>query len=176
MTEDSGKHTDIDAAFGDLIEIRRAKPAWVLITIFTFFGLILLAPGIGLITEAAYLTGIVCVAFSLPCFWLVWFQFSLSRDELSILQNGFTYKSRGRMQKCLWQDVRSLTFASGKSNTFTVSVSSALSGSRGTLVAVRKTSEELIELNEYLRCEAEMIDAIKAFRKTERAANTTAEE
>lgn len=167
------KETDLtepgtEQAFGNLISSFRAKPNLVLIVIFLFFALVLSASGAGLMSEKAYLTGFVCVTFSLPCFWLVWLQFSLGRDELRIYQNGLTYKGRGKVQTCMWQDMRSLTFLTGRSNTTTISVSSALQSSRGTLVAIRKNSGELIELNEELKCEAEMIDAIKAFRKSER--------
>lgn len=171
------KETDLtERAFGDLISSFRAKPNLVLIVIFLFFALVLSTSGIGLMSETAYLTGFVCVAFSLPCFWLVWLQFSLSREELRIFQNGFTYKRRGKVQTCLWQDMRSLTFLTGRSNTTTISVSSALADSRGTLVAIRKNSEELIELNENLSCESAMVEAIKAFRQAERTAKEPVED
>ena len=176
MTEDLHEQPVLDPALGNLVSSRRAKPNWLLIVLFTFFAFILLAVGIGLMSESAYLTGFVCVAFSLPCFWLVWFQFSLSREELRIFQNGFTYKRRGKVQTCLWQDMRSLTFLTGRSNTTTISVSNALADSRGTLVAIRKNSGELIELNENLKCESAMIDAIKACRQAERAAKGPVED
>lgn len=37
---------------------------------------------------------------------LVWYLFSTRKDELRIYQNGFTYKSKHRMQACLWKEVK----------------------------------------------------------------------
>lgn len=176
MNDEPNEHLDSDPELGKLIATRRAKANWFLIIVFFFLGLTLTNPGIDLLKEGESLVGPICLTISLPFFVMVWYQFSLSRDELCIFQNGLTYKRRAKRQACLWSDIKSLTFASGRSSTCTVSVSSALQSSRGTLVAIRKNSGELIELNEELKCEAEMIDAIRAFRRTERAANKTAEE
>jgi len=173
MPKDPHENADIDSAYGSLIVARRAKASWLLIVLFTFFALVLLVSGLGLIAEKTYLTGAICVAISLPFFALVWFQLSLSQDEIRIYQNGFTYRRRGKLQECSWLDIKSLTFASGRSNTFTLSVSSALADRRGSLVAVRKNSDELIRMNEYLRCENEMLDAIKLSRNSGRSTDSS---
>ncbi len=163
MEEDSSKGIGA-AALGSLVSTRQAGPDLALMVLFLFFALILLIPGIGLLAEKAYIVGSVCLAFSVPFFCLAWFQISLGRDELSIYQHGFTYRRRGRIQKCSWRDIQSLTFATGRSNTFTLPVSTALRDSRGTLVAARTNSGELIQFNEKLTFGPELIDAIKAFR------------
>lgn len=169
MEENFSNGVSLQVALGRLVSTRQAKPNLALIVLFIFLGLILLIPGIGLLSEKAYVVGSVCLILSLPFFCLASFQFSLGQDELRIYQNGFAYKRRGRVQKCLWPDIESLTFATGKSNTSKLPVSTAVRDSRGTLVAVRANSGELIQFNENLRCESELIDAIKAFRKTGRA-------
>ncbi len=169
MEENFSNGVSLQAALGSLVSTRQAKPNLALTVLFIFLGLILLRPGIGLLSEKAYVVGSVCLILSLPFFCLAWFQFSLVQDELRIYQNGFAYRGRGRVQKCWWPDVEFLTFAIGKSNTSTLPVSTAVRDSRGTLVAVGTNSGELIQFNENLRCESELIDAIKAFRKTGRS-------
>lgn len=153
-----------DNALGDLVSDHHAKPNFLLIVLFVFFALVLAVSGFGILLERQFIVGLGLLLLSTPFFGLAWFFFSLGKDELGIHTNGFTYRRRGTTQTCLWSELETLTFLSGRSNTFTISVSNALTNDRGVLVAATKKSGKTIQFNEGLRCGSDIIAAIKASR------------
>lgn len=96
--------------FGELESVRRIRRG---LTEKIFLPAITLLPGIcGVIAYAEsgdWLTIPVCVLpFLLLFAGLVRHLFSTRRDELRIYEHGFTYRSRRRLQICLWQDIKTL--------------------------------------------------------------------
>lgn len=162
----------IDPALGTVISTHRAKPNAVLIGLFLFFGVILGISAIALFSNGSYLGGVVCLAFAFIFVVLIWSQVSMGRDVLRIFQNGFENTHRSKSQSCLWKDIAGLTFVTGRSNTFTLSVPAGIEDTRGTLVAVKKATGELIHLNEGLRSESVILPALKAFQTAARKSQT----
>ena len=71
MEENFSNGVSLQAALGSLVSTRQAKPNLALTVLFIFLGLILLRPGIGLLSEKAYVVGSVCLILW-PGFNFLW--------------------------------------------------------------------------------------------------------
>ncbi len=167
MQEGQFKNSDFDQAFGELISVHRARFEWITV-LWVFFALVLLVPGLGILSEH-YLGGSVCIACSLPFFYLAWMQFANRRDELRIYQNGFTYTSRNDIQTCLWSEAASFSFTTSMNHNYTEKVSDIVGESIAhELTGVIKTNGRHIEFREGIIDPAELIAKAKA-SKSKRA-------
>lgn len=108
MKDDRFKFSDFDEVFGELLEVHRVKRSK-----FEVFAIpaIILVPLIGGViayseTRDICVIPVCIVPFTLIFGGLVWHYFSTRHDELRIYENGFTYKSRKKLQSCLWDDIK----------------------------------------------------------------------
>ncbi len=161
------KYSDFKEVFGDLQSVhgvRQNKSENLVVLGATLFLFLL---GIGtFIGSESYWTIPFCVLPSfLPVCLIVWSIFSNKNDELRIYQNGFTYKSRKKLQTCLWEQIKTYNLRPGEQRE-TREIEQAIFP----LESVEKKNGELIGFAPALRGTNDIAGHYQDFLKIQKAA------
>lgn len=110
MKDNRFKYSNFDEVFGELQSIQRVKRSKAeTILILSVLLFLLIFGFITYIASEDIWTLPFCVVIPfLLLLLVVRHTFSTRNDELKIYQNGFTYKSSGKYQACLWSEIESL--------------------------------------------------------------------
>ncbi len=168
MKDNRFKYSNFDEVFGELQSIQRVKrnKSDTIIVISALLFLLIF----GIITYIAsedIWTLPCCVVIPFLLLFMVVRQiFSTKNDELKIYQNGFTYKSSGKYQTCLWSEIESFEHISSRhSNAFDIE--------QGIhpLESVTKKGGEIIILSDGLSGTTEIETRLKKFKKMPKKRN-----
>lgn len=160
MPENSFKNSNFDQVFGELQNVFRLKRGC-----FEKFLIPAIIFGCFLFGVAAYLGSedwlalpVCALPFLLMFVGLVWHLFATRRNELRIYEHGFTYRNAGKLQACLWKDIKFCHRRERDAREM-----SEAEWEKFPLGAVEKKSGEMIEFDSNLAGTPEIINQFENF-------------